>query len=90
MKFEWDKNKNQQNIQKHGMSISPNRLKELQNIPDTAIDTSDIPELDQQFWETAKMVKSVSQEATLIQLDQDFKANYRSQSLVPNILGCHT
>ncbi len=26
------------------MSISPNRLKELQNIPDTAIDTSDIPE----------------------------------------------
>jgi uncharacterized protein (DUF4415 family) len=53
------------------MSISPNRLKELQNIPDTAIDTSDIPELDQQFWETAKMVKPISQEATLIQLDQD-------------------
>ncbi|MEH2061835.1 MAG: hypothetical protein V7K50_06095 [Nostoc sp.] len=42
------------------MSISPNRLKELQNIPDTTIDTSDIPELDQQFWETAKMVKCVS------------------------------
>ena len=42
------------------MSILPNRLKELQNIPDTAIDTSDIPELDQQFWETAKIVKPVS------------------------------
>ena len=49
MKFEWDT-----------MSISPNRLKELQNIPETAIDTSNIPELDQQFWETAKMVKPVS------------------------------
>ncbi|MEH1842004.1 MAG: hypothetical protein V7L20_25545 [Nostoc sp.] len=48
------------------MSISANRLKELQNIPDTAINISDIPELDQQFWETAKMVKPVSQEATLI------------------------
>ncbi len=36
------------------MSISPNRLKELQNIPDRAIDISDIPELDRQFWETAK------------------------------------
>ena len=53
------------------MSISPNRLKELENIPDTEIDTSDIPELDQQFWETAKMVKPVNQETTLIQLDQD-------------------
>jgi hypothetical protein len=47
------------------MSISPNRLKELQNIPDIAIDTSDIPELDQQFWETAKMAKPVSQEAII-------------------------
>jgi len=53
------------------MSISPKRLKELENIPDTAIDTSDIPELEQHFWETAKMVKPVNQEAILIQLDQD-------------------
>ena len=53
------------------MSISPNRLKEIQNIPDTAIDTSDIPELDRQFWKTAKIVKPVSQEDTLIQLDRD-------------------
>ncbi|MEH1808178.1 hypothetical protein [Nostoc sp.] len=53
------------------MSISPNRLKELQNIPDTAIDISDIPELDRQLWDTAKMVKAVSQEATLIKLDRD-------------------
>ena len=73
------------------MSISPNRLKELQNIPDTAIDTSDIPELDQQFWETAKMVKPVSQEATLIQLYQDildwFKSKGKSyESLINSAL----
>jgi uncharacterized protein (DUF4415 family) len=61
------------------MSISPNRLKELENIPDTTIDTSDIPELDQQFWETAKMVKPVSQEATLIQLDQDILDWFKSK-----------
>jgi uncharacterized protein (DUF4415 family) len=61
------------------MSISPNGLKELQNIPDTAIDTSDIPELDRQFWETAKMVKPVSQEATLIQLDQDILDWFKSK-----------
>ncbi len=61
------------------MSISPNRLKELEIIPDTAIDTSDIPELDQQFWETAKMVKPVSQEATLIQLDQDILDWFKSK-----------
>ncbi|MEH1788464.1 BrnA antitoxin family protein [Nostoc sp.] len=61
------------------MSISPNRLKELQNIPDTAIDISDIPELDHQFWETAKMVKPVSQEAALIQLDQDILDWFKSK-----------
>ncbi|MEH2283148.1 MAG: BrnA antitoxin family protein [Nostoc sp.] len=72
------------------MSILPNRLKELQNIPDTAIDTSDIPELDQQFWETAKMVKPVSQEATLIQLDRDildwFKKGKGYESLINSAL----
>ncbi|MEH1971214.1 BrnA antitoxin family protein [Nostoc sp.] len=73
------------------MNISPNRLKELQNIPDTAIDISDIPELDQQFWETAKMVKPVSQEATLIQVDQDILDWFKSkgkgyQSLINSAL----
>ncbi len=37
--------------------ISPKRLEELENIPESAIDTSDIPELDESFWETAKLVK---------------------------------
>jgi hypothetical protein len=37
------------------MSNPTNRLEELQNIPDSEIDTSDIPELDHTFWGTAKM-----------------------------------
>jgi len=53
------------------MSISPNRIKELQNILDETIDTSDIPELDCQFWQTAKMVKPIGQESLLIQVDRD-------------------
>ncbi|MEH2079424.1 MAG: BrnA antitoxin family protein [Nostoc sp.] len=61
------------------MSISPNRLKKLENIPDTAIDTSDIPELDRQFWEKAKIVKPVSQKATLIQLDRDILDWFKSK-----------
>jgi len=73
------------------MSISPNRLKELQSIPDTAIDTSDIPELDRQFWKTAKIVKPVSQEDTLIQLDRDILDWFKSkgkgyQSLINSAL----
>ena len=30
------------------MNISPDRLKELQNLPDSEINTSEIPELDQE------------------------------------------
>jgi len=73
------------------MSISPNRIKELQNIPDETIDTSDIPELDHQFWQTAKMVKPIGQESPLIQVDQDifdwFKSKGKSyQSLINTAL----
>ena len=32
------------------MNISHKRLEEIQNIPDSAIDTFDIPELGDDFW----------------------------------------
>ena len=53
------------------MNISPDRLKELQNLPDSEIDTSEIPELDQAFWENARKVEPVAQETVAIALDQD-------------------
>ncbi|NET17193.1 MAG: BrnA antitoxin family protein [Okeania sp. SIO1H6] len=53
------------------MTISPERLKELQNINDSEIDTSDIPELDEQFWQKARRVEPISQETVLIKLDRD-------------------
>ncbi|NJL89899.1 MAG: hypothetical protein HC916_09030 [Coleofasciculaceae cyanobacterium SM2_1_6] len=48
------------------MSISRKRLEEIQNIPDAAIDTSDIPELDEHFWETAKMVLPTTKNSTVV------------------------
>jgi len=48
------------------MSISQKRLEEILNIPDDAIDTSDIPELDDRFWESAKMVSPIAKKAVSI------------------------
>ena len=38
------------------MRLSKTRLSEIENLPDDAIDTSDIPELDNDFWENARRV----------------------------------
>jgi uncharacterized protein (DUF4415 family) len=61
------------------MSISRQRLEEIQNIPDDEIDTSDIPELDDRFWENAKMVVPVSKKAVSIRLDSDILDWFKSQ-----------
>ena len=53
------------------MNISIDRLKELQNLPDDQIDTSEIPELDETFWQKAKKIEPVAQETIAITLDQD-------------------
>ena len=38
------------------MPVSKERLAEIDAIPDTEIDTSDIPEKDRKFFATAKLV----------------------------------
>lgn len=50
------------------MSISRKRLEEIQNIPDEEIDTSDIPELGDRFWETVKMVVPISKKAVSLHI----------------------
>lgn len=49
------------------MTISPERLEQLQTLPDTEIDTSEIPELDENFWQNAKKLEAVT-----IPLNLDF------------------
>ena len=61
------------------MSISRKRLEEIENIPDEDIDTSDIPELDDRFWETAKMVTPISKKAVSIRLDSDILDWFKGQ-----------
>ncbi len=73
------------------MSISQNRLEETLNIPDDAIDTSDIPELDDRFWENAKIVTPITKKAVSIRLDSDildwFKDQCKGyQSIINNVL----
>ncbi|MEC4984351.1 MAG: BrnA antitoxin family protein [Oscillatoria sp. PMC 1068.18] len=61
------------------MNISRKRLEEIENIPDSAIDTSDIPELDDRFWENAKIVKPMTKELISIRLDSDILEWFKSQ-----------
>ncbi|MCC3564894.1 MULTISPECIES: BrnA antitoxin family protein [unclassified Microcoleus] len=61
------------------MTISPKRLEELENIPECAIDTSDISELDASFWETAKLVKPLTKQAISLRVDRDVLDWFKSQ-----------
>jgi uncharacterized protein (DUF4415 family) len=61
------------------MTISAQRIEELKNLPDSAIDTSDIPELDQIFWDNAKLVQPRTKQAISIRLDSDVLDWFKSQ-----------
>ncbi len=53
------------------MSISKKRLKELADIPDSEIDTSDIPELDEEFWKNAKLVMPETKKPVSLRVDRE-------------------
>ena len=65
------------------MPISKERLAEIDAIPDDGIDTSDIPEMDEKFFATAKLVMppGASKKAVSMRVDEDvldwFKARAR-------------
>ncbi|MEG4343487.1 BrnA antitoxin family protein [Microcoleus sp. A003_D6] len=61
------------------MTISPKRLEELENIPESAIDTSDIPELDASFWEQAKLVEPLTKQAISLRVDSDVLDWFKNQ-----------
>lgn len=60
------------------MSISKKRLKEIQEIRDEDIDTSDIPELDHQFWENAKLILPEKKESISLRIDKDVLQWFKS------------
>jgi uncharacterized protein (DUF4415 family) len=61
------------------MTISAKRLEEINNIDDELIDTSDIPELDDKFWENAKLVEPMTKKAISIRVDNDVLEWFKNQ-----------
>ncbi|WP_013324442.1 BrnA antitoxin family protein [Gloeothece verrucosa] len=61
------------------MNTRAKRLQEIKNIPDESIDTSDIPELDDQFWENAKLVKPITKKAISLRVDSDVLEWFKNQ-----------
>ena len=61
------------------MTISLKRLEELENIPESAIDTSEIPELDASFWTQAKLVTPQTKSAISLRVDRDVLDWFKSQ-----------
>lgn len=59
--------------------LSEERLQELQAIKDEDIDTSDIPELGDDFWEGAEVRLPATKEALSLRVDQDVVDWFRSQ-----------
>jgi uncharacterized protein (DUF4415 family) len=61
------------------MTISAKRLKEIESIPDEDIDITDIPELDEHFWEKAKLIKPIAKQAISLRIDNDVLQWFKSQ-----------
>ncbi|MCQ2004526.1 BrnA antitoxin family protein [Rhizobium sp. NRK18] len=51
------------------MSMSAERLKQLANRSEDAIDFSDVPELDEAFFRTAKLVEPTSKKQVTMRID---------------------
>ncbi len=62
------------------LSISDDRLTELAAMPDEDINTSDIPELTEDFWKNAKVrYPSEGKERLTVRFDEDMVQWFRSQ-----------
>ena len=54
------------------------RLKEIKKIKDTSIDYSDIPELDDSFWNNAKIASPENKKPVTLRLDRDILDWFKS------------
>lgn len=61
------------------LSISDKRIAELAAMSDEDIDTSDIPELDEEFWENARVRFPGGKERLTVRFDEDVVQWFRSQ-----------
>lgn len=63
------------------MAISKKRLAEIAAIPDAEIDTSEIPEMDEEFFATARLVMPprASKKAVSLRVDEDVFDWFKAQ-----------
>ena len=63
------------------MPISKERLAEIEAIPGEEIDTSDIPEMDEKFFATARLVMppGASKKAVSLRVDEDVFAWFKAR-----------
>lgn len=63
------------------MTLSKKRLDEIEAIADKDIDTSDIPEMGEEFFETAKLLMPVAAKKTAISMrvDEDVLNWFKAQ-----------
>ena len=59
--------------------LSKRELAELAAMPDEDIDTSDIPELDDEFWKNARVRFPGGKERLTVRFDEDMVQWFRSQ-----------
>ena len=58
---------------------SEDRLKKLRSLPDEKIDYTDIPELDEAFWEHARLAMPNRKDGIYIKLDADVLDFFKKQ-----------
>lgn len=61
------------------LSVSGKRLKELSKRSDADIDYSDIPELNEDFWKTAKVTEPANKERLTVRFDADIVQWFKAQ-----------
>jgi uncharacterized protein (DUF4415 family) len=55
----------------------PLTASDLANLPDAAIDYSDIPELDEEFWQNAELRVPANKERITLRVDRDVLEYFR-------------
>lgn len=82
MKFEWDEEKNRDNIRKHQLKyFSETNWERLEQMTDEEIDVSDIPPLDEAFFANAELRLPKGKVPVVMSVDTDVLEWFKSQGI---------
>ena len=81
MEFEWDENKNQANVRKHGIMKDYDKAltpAQIAMVKDEDIDFSDVPELGEDFWREATLVEPDRSEQVTMRIKRSVLDYFRA------------